>query len=106
MEDAAAMLTIGQLAQRTGLPVRTIRYWSDIGGALPGRWPGRPGEVRAPGRRGGGGRAGRGGASGRRRWGGSGPAGGGGRVGLGEGLTASETKRSNVSTFSLLDGLC
>jgi hypothetical protein len=83
MEDAAAMLTIGQLAQRTGLPVRTIRYWSDIGGALPGRWPGRPGEVRAPGRRG-----------------------GGGRVGLGEGLTASETKRSNVSTFSLLDGLC
>ncbi|GAB1818857.1 helix-turn-helix domain-containing protein [Herbidospora sp. RD11066] len=25
------LLTIGQLSQRTGLPVRTIRYWSDIG---------------------------------------------------------------------------
>ncbi|HEX6452018.1 MAG TPA: MerR family transcriptional regulator [Trebonia sp.] len=29
------LLTIGQLARRTGLPVRTIRYWSDIGAAPP-----------------------------------------------------------------------
>ncbi|MFD7440061.1 MerR family transcriptional regulator [Streptomyces sp. NPDC059909] len=28
------LLTIGQLSRRTGMPVRTIRYWSDIG-ALP-----------------------------------------------------------------------
>jgi trimethylamine:corrinoid methyltransferase-like protein len=28
MDDATTMLTIGQLAQRTGLPVRTIRYLS------------------------------------------------------------------------------
>lgn len=28
-------LTIGQLARRTGLPVRTIRYWSDIGAVPP-----------------------------------------------------------------------
>jgi DNA-binding transcriptional MerR regulator len=33
--DDAAMLTIGQLADRTGLPVRTIRYWSDIGAVPP-----------------------------------------------------------------------
>jgi DNA-binding transcriptional MerR regulator len=32
MDDGdRAQLTIGQLARRTGLPVRTIRYWSDIG---------------------------------------------------------------------------
>jgi DNA-binding transcriptional MerR regulator len=38
MEDddgAGALLTIGQLARRTGLPVRTIRYWSDIGAVPP-----------------------------------------------------------------------
>jgi DNA-binding transcriptional MerR regulator len=35
MDDAATMRTIGQLAQRTGLPVRTIRYWSDIGAVPP-----------------------------------------------------------------------
>jgi DNA-binding transcriptional MerR regulator len=35
MDDATTMLTIGQLAQRTGLPVRTIRYWSDIGAVPP-----------------------------------------------------------------------
>ena len=29
------LLTIGELAQRTGLPVRTIRYWSDIGAVPP-----------------------------------------------------------------------
>ena len=29
------LLTIGQLARRTGLPVRTIRYWSDTGAAPP-----------------------------------------------------------------------
>jgi DNA-binding transcriptional MerR regulator len=28
-------LTIGQVAARTGLPVRTIRYWSDIGAVPP-----------------------------------------------------------------------
>jgi DNA-binding transcriptional MerR regulator len=41
MDDAAAMLTIGQLAQRTGLPVRTIRYWSDIGAVPPAGRTGR-----------------------------------------------------------------
>ena len=30
-EAAAVLLTIGELARRTGLPVRTIRYWSDAG---------------------------------------------------------------------------
>uniref|UniRef100_A0AAU2V1K6 MerR family transcriptional regulator n=1 Tax=Streptomyces sp. NBC_00003 TaxID=2903608 RepID=A0AAU2V1K6_9ACTN len=34
IDDGPETLTIGQLARRTGLPVRTIRYWSDIG-ALP-----------------------------------------------------------------------
>lgn len=35
MDDhGPAMLTIGQLARRTGLPARTIRFWSEIG-ALP-----------------------------------------------------------------------
>jgi len=40
MHDAA-MLTIGQLADRTGLPVRTIRYWSDIGAVPPAARVGR-----------------------------------------------------------------
>ncbi|NGO76699.1 MerR family transcriptional regulator [Streptomyces sp. YC504] len=34
IHDGPELLTIGQLARRTGLPVRTIRYWSDAG-ALP-----------------------------------------------------------------------
>ncbi|AWS47707.1 MerR family transcriptional regulator [Streptosporangium sp. 'caverna'] len=34
MDDEPVLLTIGRLATRTGLPVRTIRYWSDVG-ALP-----------------------------------------------------------------------
>jgi DNA-binding transcriptional MerR regulator len=34
-DDGRALLTIGQLARRTGLPVRTIRYWSDVGAAPP-----------------------------------------------------------------------
>ncbi|MGW0593859.1 MerR family transcriptional regulator [Streptosporangium sp. NPDC002607] len=33
-DDGSEPLTIGRLARRTGMPVRTIRYWSDIG-ALP-----------------------------------------------------------------------
>jgi DNA-binding transcriptional MerR regulator len=40
-DDGRALLTIGQLARRTGLPVRTIRFWSDIGAVPPaGRTPG------------------------------------------------------------------
>lgn len=31
MNDRGNLFTIGQLAHRTGLPVRTIRFWSDIG---------------------------------------------------------------------------
>jgi hypothetical protein len=38
MDDDGPLLTIGELARRTGQPVRTIRFWSDIG-LLP-RWPG------------------------------------------------------------------
>jgi len=34
-EDGSPLLTIGQLASRTGLAVRTIRYWSDIGAVPP-----------------------------------------------------------------------
>jgi DNA-binding transcriptional MerR regulator len=34
-DDGGPLLTIGQLARRTGLPVRTIRYWSDIGAVPP-----------------------------------------------------------------------
>ncbi|MER7170608.1 MerR family transcriptional regulator [Streptomyces mesophilus] len=34
IHDGPELLTIGRLARRTGLPVRTIRYWSDVG-ALP-----------------------------------------------------------------------
>ncbi|MGW4663613.1 helix-turn-helix domain-containing protein [Streptosporangium sandarakinum] len=30
MDDHEELFTIGQLARRTGLPVRTIRFWSDI----------------------------------------------------------------------------
>lgn len=33
--EASPLLTIGQLADRTGLAVRTIRYWSDIGAVPP-----------------------------------------------------------------------
>lgn len=36
-DDGRALLTIGQLARRTGLPIRTIRYWSDIGATPPTR---------------------------------------------------------------------
>lgn len=31
MSDRSALFTIGELARRTGLPVRTIRFWSDAG---------------------------------------------------------------------------
>jgi DNA-binding transcriptional MerR regulator len=31
MDDHAELIPIGQLARRTGLPVRTIRFWSDAG---------------------------------------------------------------------------
>ena len=34
MDDDGPQLTIGDLASRAGLPVRTIRFWSDTG-ALP-----------------------------------------------------------------------
>ena len=34
-DDGSLLLTIGELASRTGLPVRTIRYWSDIGAVPP-----------------------------------------------------------------------
>jgi DNA-binding transcriptional MerR regulator len=34
-DDGSLLLTIGQLASRTGLAVRTIRYWSDIGAVPP-----------------------------------------------------------------------
>ncbi|WP_326825290.1 MerR family transcriptional regulator [Streptosporangium sp. NBC_01756] len=35
MNDRTELFTIGQLAHRTGLPVRTIRFWSDIGVVPP-----------------------------------------------------------------------
>jgi DNA-binding transcriptional MerR regulator len=35
MDDDGALFTIGGLSRRTGLPVRTIRYWSDIGAVPP-----------------------------------------------------------------------
>jgi DNA-binding transcriptional MerR regulator len=36
MDDhAPALLTIGQLSRRTGVPVSAIRYWSDIGALTP-----------------------------------------------------------------------
>jgi len=31
MEHDGSLLSIGELARRTGLPVRTIRFWSDAG---------------------------------------------------------------------------
>jgi DNA-binding transcriptional MerR regulator len=31
MEDDGPLLSIGELARRTGLPVRTVRFWSDTG---------------------------------------------------------------------------
>ena len=31
MDDDGLLLSIGELARRSGLPVRTIRFWSDIG---------------------------------------------------------------------------
>jgi len=31
MEDDEPLLSIGELGKRTGLPVRTIRFWSDAG---------------------------------------------------------------------------
>jgi DNA-binding transcriptional MerR regulator len=34
-DDGSLLLTIGQLASRTGLAVRTIRYWSDSGAVPP-----------------------------------------------------------------------
>jgi DNA-binding transcriptional MerR regulator len=40
-DDGRVLLTIGQLARCSGLPARTIRYWSDIGAVPPaGRTPG------------------------------------------------------------------
>ncbi|SDS35003.1 helix-turn-helix domain-containing protein [Actinoplanes derwentensis] len=35
MDDAPELLTIGRLARRTGLPVRTLRFWSDAGAIPP-----------------------------------------------------------------------
>ncbi|MFG1610953.1 MerR family transcriptional regulator [Actinoplanes sp. NPDC049265] len=35
MDDDDGLLTIGQLARRTGLPVRTLRFWSDEGAVPP-----------------------------------------------------------------------
>ncbi|MEU3450791.1 MerR family transcriptional regulator [Streptomyces thermolilacinus] len=35
MSDDTELFTIGELARRTGLPVRTIRFWSDCGVLVP-----------------------------------------------------------------------
>ncbi|MCQ0022537.1 MerR family transcriptional regulator [Streptomyces somaliensis DSM 40738] len=35
MSDETELFTIGELARRTGLPVRTIRFWSDCGVLAP-----------------------------------------------------------------------
>ena len=35
MENNEPLLSIGELARRTGLPVRTIRFWSDAGVLFP-----------------------------------------------------------------------
>ncbi|MFE3055960.1 MerR family DNA-binding transcriptional regulator [Nocardia sp. NPDC059239] len=35
MHEDTDLFTVGQLAQRTGLPGRTIRFWSDIGAVPP-----------------------------------------------------------------------
>ncbi|TDB73782.1 MerR family DNA-binding transcriptional regulator [Micromonospora sp. KC721] len=41
MDDRTELFTIGQLARRTGLPVRTIRFCSDLDLLSPtGRSPG------------------------------------------------------------------
>jgi DNA-binding transcriptional MerR regulator len=40
MEDDGPMLSIGELARRAGLPVRTIRFWSDAGVLPPAAWTG------------------------------------------------------------------
>jgi DNA-binding transcriptional MerR regulator len=40
MEDDGPMLSIGELARRTGLPARTIRFWSDAGVLPPAAWTG------------------------------------------------------------------
>ncbi len=40
----AEMFTIGQLARRTGVPARTIRFWSDAGLVPPSRRPGCAGD--------------------------------------------------------------
>jgi DNA-binding transcriptional MerR regulator len=40
MEDDGPMLSIGELARRTGLPVRTIRFWSDAVVLPPAAWTG------------------------------------------------------------------
>jgi DNA-binding transcriptional MerR regulator len=40
MEDDGPMLSIGELARRTGLPVRTIRFWSDAGVLPAAAWTG------------------------------------------------------------------
>ncbi|HET6633860.1 MAG TPA: MerR family transcriptional regulator [Streptomyces sp.] len=34
-DDGSEPLTIGRLSRRTGMPVRTIRYWSDVGTLPP-----------------------------------------------------------------------
>jgi DNA-binding transcriptional MerR regulator len=38
MEDDGPLLSIGELARRAGLPVRTIRFWSDAGVLPPAAW--------------------------------------------------------------------
>jgi DNA-binding transcriptional MerR regulator len=40
MEDDGPMVSIGELARRAGLPVRTIRFWSDAGVLPPAAWTG------------------------------------------------------------------
>jgi DNA-binding transcriptional MerR regulator len=40
MEDDGPLLSIGELARRAGLPVRTIRFWSDAGVLPPAAWTG------------------------------------------------------------------
>ncbi|MEV0421526.1 MerR family transcriptional regulator [Streptosporangium canum] len=37
MNDHTELFTIGQLASRTGVPVRTVRFWSDMGIVAPTR---------------------------------------------------------------------
>jgi DNA-binding transcriptional MerR regulator len=40
MEDDGPMLSIGELARRARLPVRTVRFWSDAGVLPPAAWTG------------------------------------------------------------------